>query len=249
MDDRVAGQAAEVAYYAVLSLFPGLLVAASALGQLEHIVGRDLAERARLQLVTFMNTILTERAAPLVKAVSDLFTEGRGGLLTTAVVLSIYTMSTGFMAAVSAMDRIHGVAEERPWWKRRLLAIGLSLGSALLLAAVLAVILLGPLLGRRPEPVVLAFGLLVAWATTLYWLAPAGRRSWRGSLPGGVLAAVLWLAGSYGLKFYVWLSYGGNRVLGVVGGGLILMLWAYILCYVLLLGSEVNSILASRRRS
>ncbi|MGH9869900.1 MAG: YihY/virulence factor BrkB family protein [Candidatus Polarisedimenticolia bacterium] len=242
--DRVGGMAAEVAFYAVLSLFPGLLVAASALGQLERFAGRDLAERARVQVVGFMDAILTERAANVVQAVNDLFTEGSGGLFTTAVVLSIYTMSAGLMAAISAMDRIYGVAEERPWWRRRLVAICLSLGSALLLAALLALVLLGPVLGGGAELVLAAFLVLVLWATTLYQVGPAGRRSWLGSLPGGILAAALWLAGSYGLKFYVWMSYGGNSVLGAVGGGLILMMWAYILCYVLLLGAEVNRLLS-----
>jgi membrane protein len=93
--------------------------------------------------------------------------------------------------------------------------------------------------GRAP----LAFSILIVWATTLYQVAPAGRRSWLGSIPGALTAAVLWLAGSYGLRFYLLEAAGANRVLGMLGGGLILMVWVYILTFVLLLGAEVNSVL------
>lgn len=259
--DRVVGQAAEVSFFAVLSFFPSLIVAASALGLLDHLIGRDLAELSREQVMGLLRSILTERAEPAVGAINDLFTVPSQGLLTTALVLSIYTMSMGFLSVIGALDRVYQVAERRSWWRRRLTAIALSLGSAIMLALMLALVVLGPLLGSGEElasriglgsaftflwdwmRAPLVFVILIVWATTMYRLAPAGRRSWIGSIPGGAVAAVLWLAGSYGLKFYLLLAASANRVLGMLGGGLILMVWVYILTFVLLLGAELNSVL------
>jgi membrane protein len=92
-----------------------------------------------------------------------------------------------------------------------------------------------------------AFLLLVAWATTLYHVATARHARWREDLPGAAVAAIGWLGVSLGLGVYVNVVAAANPILGVLGGGLILLLWLYLLGVTLLLGGEVNAVMDRRR--
>jgi membrane protein len=88
---------------------------------------------------------------------------------------------------------------------------------------------------------------LIAWATTLCHVAPSRRTPWRRDLPGGVLAALLWLLASFGFNLYLRLVVRGNPVFGALGGGLIVMSWLYLLSLSMVLGGEVNALLLRRR--
>ncbi|MBW3611053.1 MAG: YihY/virulence factor BrkB family protein [Actinobacteria bacterium] len=108
----------------------------------------------------------------------------------------------------------------------------------------------------------LAFAALVAWAVTVLHVASRGsranglpwwslrgwRRGWRSHIPGGLLTGVWWLAVSFAFRLYLDLASGTNPVFGVLGGAMILLLWLYLLSTGLLLGGELNAVLARRRR-
>lgn len=262
--NRITGLAAEVTYFGVLSLFPGLLIVAGALGWLDSFVGHRIAEKSETTVVELLDLVLTERASFVIHAVRELFRSQSTGLLTTSALIAFLSLSSGFAAAIEALDLAYGVPERRSWISIRLMAFVFAVGSVVMLALLLLLIVAAPLLGggagladqvglggvfsfawdwlRAP----IAFGLLVIWATTLYHLAPNRRVRWLRDLPGGVAAAVLWIVVSYGLRFYLQAAASANKILGVLGGGLILMIWFYLLSLVLLLGGELNAILTRR---
>ncbi len=264
LDRPLTALAAEVTFFAVFSVFPLLLVLAATLGLLEEILGHDLAARAEMAVVEFLEMVLTERASFVVDSARDLFGMDSGGLLTTAGLVALWTITSAFAALIRALDMIYNVAERRAWWNIRLTALALALGTLLVLAGALGTVVTGPLLGAGPDldgrpgisqaisvawawtkaPAV--FLLLVLWITTLYHLAPNTRRRWVSEIRGGALAAVLWLFVTYGFNLYLHLAIGANRLLGVLGGGLILMVWLYLLTVVLLLGAKLNAWLMNR---
>ncbi len=108
----------------------------------------------------------------------------------------------------------------------------------------------------------LAFAALVVWAVTVLQVASRGRRlgarpwwnlrgwrqGWRTQVPGGLLTAVWWLAVSFAFRLYLDLASGANPVFGVLGGAMILLIWLYLLSTGLLVGGELNALLARRRR-
>lgn len=263
--DRMLGLAAETAFFAVLTLFPALLVATSVLGQLRLIIGQGNAQRVEESVLDFLDTVLTDAASPAVETVRGLF-DSSGSTLTVASVLALFSLATAFATLVNTVNITYDVPETRGWWRRRLL--GLLLGAGTVLTGALAVTLLvvGPLFGRAEEVVSnvglsstyavvwswtrgpVAFLSLVVWATTMQHFAPALRSRWRYHLPGGLLTTVLWLAASYGLNVYVNTAVTTSPVFGALGGGLILMTWFYLLCASLLIGAELNAILLARRR-
>ena len=268
VDDRLTGLAAEVAFFGVLSLFPGLLMVAAALGSLDSLVGSKIATTTEREILRFLDLILTDQASGAVDAVARLFDRDNSGLLTVASLVALLVLSRGFATVLRALNLAYDVTERRRWWKLRLWSLGLAVGSTLIAAVVLAMIVVGPLFGQGREVASffglgrgfgfiwrwlrwpLVFALLIAWATTLFYIGPNRRKErWRRDLPGATVAAVLWLIVSAGFNIYLRVAADTNPIYGVLGGGLILLVWLYLLSLSLLVGGELNAVLAARNRA
>jgi membrane protein len=260
--DRINGVAAEVAFFGVLSVFPGLLMAAAALGVLEIFVGSRIALLVEDNVIAFLNFVLTENASAAVAVVRDLFEGERRGILTLASLGAVVAVMRGFAAVMRALDLAYDCRDPRPWLLRRAVALVLSLGTVVLGAFVMVVFVSGPLLGHEGllgiglEGVLevwtvvrwpLALVVLMVWATTVYHFAPSHHTPWSWDIPGGVVAALLWLVMTGGLTLYLRVAARTNPVLGALGGGLIMLIWLYLLSLALLIGGEVNAELARRR--
>jgi membrane protein len=264
-EDRVSGLAAEVAFFGLLSVFPMLLALASALGSLERLVGREVARQAEEEILRAVRTVLGgDRGGDVVAAVEDLFAGTDGGVVTVGAVVAVWAASRGVAAVMRALDLVYDVEERRSYVAQRLVAVGLALGSAVVGAAMLGVIVLGPLLGTGREVAdVLGVGepfitmwdllrwptailVLLAWAATVFHLAPNRRARWRREVPGAILSAVAWALASVGLRAYLEVAGAGNEVLGALGGSVVVIMWLYLLAIGLLVGGELNAELARR---
>lgn len=263
--DRLLGLSAETAFFAVLSVFPALLVAVSLLGVLDVLVGADVAAEAQQRVTDGLRAVLTDQASDAVAAVENLFEDRRGSLLTLATVGALVTLSGAFAVAVNALNLAYDAEESRSWLRRRLIGLALALGTLLLFVLAAGAFVVGPLLGGGREvadlvglgevfavawdvlrvPVLVL--LLVVWTATLYRVAPNRRMRWRDGLPGAFAAVGLWGLVTVGLRVYVELAASRNPVIGAFGGGVIVMLWTYLLSLALLLGGELNAVLHERR--
>lgn len=259
--DRVPDLAAEVAFYAILSLFPALLALAALLGVLDSMVGSDVATRVQDEVIDFLRTVLTSEADSTIESVSELFTEARPGLFTFSLLAAIWALSRGFAALVRALDVVYDLDEHRPWVRIRSTALGLTIGSMLSGVVLLAFVVVGPLFGSGEDIASLvglgdqfvflwdvvrlpiAFGLVVLWAATIFHIAPDHHTPWRADLPGALVTGVLWIAFSGGLRLYVDVAQQGNAVFGALGGVLIVLLWFWLLALAVMIGGEVNQVL------
>jgi membrane protein len=263
--DRVGGVAAEIAFFGMLSLFPALLALTSVLGVLGSVTGQDVADRTETRVVDYLNDVLTDQADGTIDAVSQLFDQPSPGLLTFSLLLALWAASRGFAAVVRGLDIAYDLPEHRSWPRLRLVSIGLALGSVVVGALLLSMLVIGPLLGTGQNvasdlglgrsfatfwdwvrwPVVVALAL--AWATTVFHVAPNHRTRWRDDIPGAVVAALVWILVSVGFRTYLSLAGDANQVFGVLGGVLIALVWFYLLAVGLLLGGEVNAMIEKRR--
>ena len=264
--DRIAGLAAEVAFWATLSLFPAALVFTAALGFIGDVAGQDVAQQAQDQVLQWLSELLGGTSSGIVDAVRELFDRPSPNLFSFGLVALVWTTARGFNAVIRALDVVYSIDEMRSWLRLRLLALLLAFGS--LLAGTLTIVMLvaGPLLGRGTQVadavglgsafatawnwarVPVAIAVLIAWATTVFHLAPHHRTPWRWDLPGAVLTALLWLLGHLGLLVHLDVaSQSANAVFGILGGALTLMLWLYVMALGVMLGGELNFRLALER--
>lgn len=260
-EDRVAGLAAEVAFWSLLSLFPMLVAITAVLGSLEAIAGSNVAENAENEVVTWMQRILTEEADQTIEDVEGLFTTSSPGLLTVSAIGAVWAASRSFAAIIRALDIAYDLDETRSYMRTRVLAVGMTLGSVLVGALMLAMLVVGPLLGTGQEMAErwelsglftllwnwirwpLVFAAMVAWAATILHVAPNHKTPWRWDLPGAVLTTVAWGLFSFALRYYLAFSGDTNQVLSILGGSLITVLWLFLLAVGLLIGGELNAVL------
>jgi membrane protein len=265
-DDRVTGLAAEVAFFAMLGIFPALLAVAALLGSLDSVAGQELAAEAQSAILATLDRIFTDDADGVVTSVRGMFSERRTGILTLGALGALFAAARGFLGVIRALDVAYDLEEQRSWFRLLPTAFALALGSVVMAAFMLAMLVLGPLLGGG-EQVAGALGLgdafvafweilrapfafvaLVLWAATVYWRGPDHECGWRTQLPGALLAATSWLAVSLGFRLYLRVAGEGNEVFGAIGGALVLLVWLYLIGIGLLVGGELNAILVERRQ-
>lgn len=251
LDDNLTGEAAKLAYYAFLSIFPAVLVIFALTG----LIG---GERAFDWIMGRLGTTLPPDAARyLGRFVRDVTSQPRPDILSIGVLLLLWSSSNVCAALADGLNEMYDVDEDRPWWKKRLVAISFLLGSIVFLVAAVAVLVAGGPIGE-------ALGLGAVWdvvgvaaafvlLTIVLWAAYTVLPNRKGAsvvptLLGALVGALLWAGATLGFRYYVsnFGSYGVTY--GAVGAVIVLMLWLYLSGVAVLLGGEVASVLERRRR-
>lgn len=251
LEDDCAGLAAQLAFYFFLSVFPALLFVVSLLGYVP-VETRLAAAIGELE-VLFPPEILRFLRDQIDEALAG----GHGGLLTVGIVGAIWSSSAAVTAIITALNRAYDIDEWRPWWKRRLIAIALTIALALFVVVAFVFVVGGADLAawvadRLGFGEVLARGwtivqwtiaiLLVVIAVDLvYYIAPNAESPFVWVTPGALLATALWLVASVGFKMYVQNFSNYTAVHGTIGGVIVLLLWFYLSGFALLVGAELNA--------
>jgi membrane protein len=252
-DDEVGDRAAALAYYFLFALFPALLFLTALLGMLPIPNLMD-------NLMAYVTRALPPDAASVTeKTLREIVRGARGGLLSIGVLGALWAASNGIASIMTALNAVYDVPERRPFWKRKALAVGLTLLFSAFILTALALMVFGPKIGETIASwvglgavfalvwnvvsipvVVLLSSIGVAF---IYYLAPAVEQKFRWVTPGSALAVVLWLAMSAGLRWYVMHFADYNATYGSLGGAILLMLWLYFSGVALLVGGEVNAVI------
>ncbi len=139
IEDRVLGRAAELAYYFLLALFPLLLFLTSAIGL---ILGSGTG--LRHSLFNYLADILPGSASQLVDSTMlDVTTASGGGKVSFGILAALWAASNGMGALSDALNAAYKVKESRPWWKLRLITVGLTTALAVLIISALLLCLWG----------------------------------------------------------------------------------------------------------
>lgn len=244
--NRVMGIAAEVGFWAVLSITPLLLVSASALGWIDSLFGFEVADDARRGLTTAVRDLLGI-GNQAVEAIDELFDNPDPARLTFGVLTSIYASSRGFTSLIGGLDHITGRPKRRNWLTTRVAGFVAALLSVPALVALLVMVSIGRTGFGLPQPwsdiaaattwPVIAIGLTF-FALWLLHTSPADRSPLRHDLLGAVVAVAIWLGGSWVTARY--LTSTGGDVLGILGGSVGLLIWLYIMASGILIGAQVN---------
>jgi len=254
-DDRISFTAAGVAFYWFLSVFP-LLIAAVGILALVH-VGHGFVTGVSKGV---RQTLPSGAANVLTQAVSSASGRTAGGVVAAvvAIAIALWSASSGMASSEEALDVAYDVPESRKFIKKRAVAILLTFIALALGGIATALLVFGKPLGVAINNAVSLGSVfpvlwtIVRWALTVvavmtlfsafYYLGPNRKPpTWKWVSPGGVVAAIIWLAASVGFSFYV-SNFGGSygKTYGSLAGVVILMLWLYLSALALLFGAELN---------
>jgi membrane protein len=236
-ENHLTFMAGSLAFYAFLSLIPLFLlsfVAASVVG------GEAFAQ----QVTNLFESTLTESAREVLTDPS-----GQTGASAVGLLTLLWSSLKLFRGLDIAFDAVYGVREAKSLLKQLrdavivLAAVSLAVGTIVLVGGVLALVPLFPAV-ERFGALLLVVGLSVTFLP-LYYFVPDADLSVFEVLPGTVFAALGWALTEFAFQFYV--AYAGQyAAYGVVGGVLLVLIWLYYSCSVLLFGAVVNVVLAGR---
>jgi membrane protein len=250
-EDDGLGLAAQLAYYFFLALFPTLLFL--------------LALASFFPIARFTDTLpelLGRFAAPeMVALIRDQLTQisngNHGGLLSLGLLGALWSSSAALVSIIGVLNRAYDIEEARPFWKVRLIAIGLTIGLGIFVLTSLAIVMAGPMIIDHLARIggmgavftwtwqilqwPIAFALMCLGIGVVYYVAPDAEQDWVWVTPGALLATALWFLGSLMFRLYV-VSFGNYQATyGALGGVVVLLLWMYLTGFVIVLGAEVNA--------
>ena len=251
LEDDCLSLAAQMSFYFFLALFPAVLflLALASFFPLQQVtadVGAVLGPFVSPEVLT----LIQDQMRRLGDADS-------GGLLTIGVLGALWSSSAATVAVVSSLNAAYDLTERRPWWKVRLLAIGLTLALAVFILVSISLVLAGPSVATYLGEVVgfgavfewtwkilqwpVAFLLVAAALGLVYYFAPDADQRWAWVLPGAVVGTALWMLSSLAFKVYVMYFTDYNATYGAVGTVIVLMLWFYVSGMAILIGAEMNA--------
>jgi membrane protein len=250
-EDRLLGEAAAIAFYALLAVFPALAALVSLCGLL--IDPARAAERFQ-----GLAGMLPAGSADMVGQVVGRTAAHGGGRLGLGIGLAaaaLWSATAASMQLFGALNLAYGEVESRRLmrltWTALVFALGAMAFVALALGGVLAVpAALGARAGTGGSmdqllhvlrwPVLLAavsIALALAYRHGPSRICPR----WNWVSPGGVVAAVAWLLGSAAVSWYIEHVSSFDWLYGSAGAVLGFMIWAWVSCVAVLIGAVLNA--------
>ena len=252
--DDVFGDAAKLAYYFLLALFPLLIFLTSIIGL---VLGSGTGMRRAL--FNYLSQVMPSSAFQLInQTVWEVSTASGAGKLSFGLLAALWAASNGMGAMTQTLNRAYDQKETRPWWKQRAVAVGLTVALSILIIGAVGLVLVGSKIAEHLAasygfgfvfvvswkilqwPIALAF-MLLSFAL-IYFFAPDVRdQDWKWISPGSVVGVALWLLVSFAFKGYLHFFDSYSKTYGSLGAVIVLMLWLYMTGLAVLIGGEINA--------
>lgn len=259
---NISAYAASIAFFFFLSVVPMLIMLCAI------IPYTPLTEKNLVEAVT---EVVPDMAVPLtVSLISDVY-ERSSGVMSIAIIATIWSAAKGVMALMRGLNAVNGVEEKRNYFVVR--AIACLYTVVMLIVVILSLFinvfgnqLVDLALHRFPVlqdlvSFIMNFRFLVVWAVltllfaAVYAYVPDERLKFREQIPGAAFAAVVWSVFSWGFSIYV--TYGNSYgIYGSLSIIIIVLIWMYFCMYIIMIGaylncyfSPVNKVLAGSRKS
>ena len=248
---RASRLAAALAFYALLSLSPLLIVAVGAI----DIFFDD--DDVRIQLINMAKEELPEgveeTVVPLIEGAGR---STKGGLAATvSIVIAIFAASNVFNHLQDILNRLWGIdRNKKPLLqtiRERVFSFGMVLGFGVLLvivmvlqAALVTIVNVLPHIFQQFNWVpiastILGISLMALLFGLIFWILPDAEVAWWDAFEGGLVTAVLFRVGLWGVTWYIGQTAAGAAY-GVAGSLLVTLLVIYYLSIIFLFGAAVT---------
>lgn len=262
-EDDVTGLAAEVAYHLIFSLAPLLIFMISTAAVVDTFTGVDVAGQLQELVAENAPSDVETVLDPIIQNAID---EVSGGVASfgaiSSALLALWAGSNALGTLMKAFNRAYDVEEERPFVKKKLVSIGLTVMLGVLVNLAFVLFVFGGDIGawiadwlglgtafdwiwnisRFPIAVVFIMFLL----SLLYYFGPNVEQSFIFVSPGSIIATILWIAVVFGFQIYLMFSNPGSAY-GTFGSIIVLLFFLYVTGIVFLLGAEINAVIGRQK--
>lgn len=247
---NIAGSAAEMSYYFLLSLFPLLMMIANIIPMLPFEPD---------SVVALLETLLPDQVEPIiVPTLESYLSSDTTSALSVSFILILWSGSTAFGTMQNVLNRTYGITDKPNFIITRLFSFAIAIVLAIIAVALSVLFVFGQTLLETINQFVdvpiqlfdiftsvkwpiLLIVLILAF-TFIYQFIPHHKYAIKFAVPGAIVATVLSAVLSSGFSFYV-NNFGGSSVSnGTIGVFIVLMLYLWLTSIVLIAGALINHI-------
>ncbi|MFD0792129.1 YihY/virulence factor BrkB family protein [Mucilaginibacter litoreus] len=248
----LTNRAAALAYNFMLALFPAIIFLFTLIA---YIPVKDFQD----YLLSLIALILPHNAFEAFETtLVDIIKIQHGQLLSIGVISALYFATNGVSNLMQAFNKSSLILETRTWFKRRLVALVLTIVISLALLIAIVIMIAGQgvihyiqhklhsdayfwfflIALSRWLIILIIFFVSIA---ILYRYGPANKQKWKFVNPGSILATSLAIITSIGFTYYTNNFSSYNNVYGAIGTLIVVMIWLYLNSLILLIGFELNA--------
>lgn len=253
---RVTGLAAEAAFFAILSLPPLIFGLAGTIGFVAkryQVTEVDVLKDRVLELASQALTPSTVDDV-IAPTLNEVLSGGRIDVVSIGFVLALWSGSRALNVFIDTISIMYGLGGHRGIVKTRALSFTLYLVAMVIGILLVPLVLAGPdvvdavipdrvgFLAELYWPTVLL--LSIGFLTSLYHLAVPVKVTWMSGMPGAVFTLVMWILGSYFVRWVLGFSTGGTSIYGPLAAPIAVLLWLYVLSIAVLIGAAFNASVA-----
>lgn len=253
-EDDIFALASQLSYNLILAFFPFLIFLLTLIGY-SSLKSKDV--------LTLLSSILPISAYELIKTiVIEVVDVQQTSLLWLSIALAIWTAASGFSAVIKGLNKAYEVKETRSYIKVKIISILCTVILAILIIITLFLLVFGDiigiyLLGRLPfveairfiwnlSKTIILVCMMVLTFAGIYRYTPCRQMEWAEALPGALISTIGWVVISYGFAYYVNNFSNYSRLYGSLGAVVVLMTWIFLTSLILIMGGEINAVLAGR---
>ncbi|HTZ75304.1 MAG TPA: YihY/virulence factor BrkB family protein [Candidatus Aquilonibacter sp.] len=256
--DDCVDLAAQMSYFFSLSLLPFCLVLAVIVGWLPSTA---LWQSFAKWIVTY----LPRQSQHLIFATILGLVHHSTGFLSLGLATAVWTASSGFVSLMESLSAVYQGQDSRSYLRKHAIATIVTLLAMAFAMATFGVMAFGhwgsgwywadfgqwkisgpAFIAVRWGVTAVVMGLAVDLA---YFFLPDGKRPWHWITPGTVFAVIMLAASTEGFNIYVEHFSSYPRIYGAIGGFMLLMVWIYIICLILLIGAETDRVIGDSKRT
>jgi membrane protein len=239
-----------LAFLSILSFFPSLIFLIAVIGLFgESKIGTDFLHELISSLPTEMSRGLTPRINEIISGPSD-------GYLTIAIIGVIWTASSSVEGCRTILNRAYRVAFPPPYILRRLVSIFEFFIIIFVIISGILIFVIVPIILKYLEKQfsiklaidydffylrqVAIFMILTISTSVLYYALPNAKQKISQTIPGSVLAVILWVTLVDFFSLYLENFDQMNFVYGSIAGVIISLMFFYLISLAFIFGAEFN---------
>lgn len=259
--EALVNKASSLAYNFMLAFFPATIFLFTLIPYIPVKGFQD-------QLIEQLSIILPTNAyLALESTINDIIKNQNSGLLSFGFASALYFAANGVYKLMQAFNKSSLVTETRPWLRRRLISVTLTVVISFSLILAVAILIAGQalvnFLHSKVHSGAFIWALLLTitrWAIVvfiffstlalLYRYGPAHKRHrWKFVSPGAILATFLAVLTSLGFTYYINNFAAYNKLYGSIGTLIVVMIWLYLNSLIILIGFELNASIELSKRN